>query len=113
MTEALKCRLKCMCPLQRIVICAKWGLCHHGFSTFSFQAGGGLRLFESLEVGTEMGLGCPTAVGSDTKSELKVKANSGPKESDPIRGLKPGFKAVFHWALHRGLPNVFQLCFDY
>lgn len=41
----------------------------------------------------------PPDVGSDTKSELKVKADSGSTESDPLRGLKTRFKTVFNWGI--------------
>lgn len=30
MRETRKCRWNCMCPLWRLVICTKWGLCHRG-----------------------------------------------------------------------------------
>lgn len=34
----------CVCPPWGIVICAKWRLYHHGWSTLSSQYMGGLRL---------------------------------------------------------------------
>lgn len=77
-----------MCLPWGIIICAKQGFYHHGWSTLSFQALGSVRLcprlrFESLQVGAEMGLGCSPAGDGDAKRESLVRVDSGAEEPDP------------------------------
>ena len=48
MREALKCRLKCVCPSWGIVLCAKWGLYLHGWAMRSSQSNGDCALGWSL-----------------------------------------------------------------